>query len=122
MEYVQAGKMSWEDKVGPRGGKLSGGQKQRCAIARALVRNPQYLILDEATSALDSASEQVVQAALDAARQGRTTLAIAHRLSTIKDSDTIFVVAAGEVAEQGTHDELMAKQAQYWHLYQRGSQ
>jgi len=79
-------------------------------------------MLDEATSALDTASEQVVQAAIDVAKQGRTTFAIAHRLSTIKDSDVIFVFGGGQVAESGTHEELMKAQGVYWHLTKRGAE
>jgi ATP-binding cassette subfamily B (MDR/TAP) protein 1 len=96
--------------VGLRGSILSGGQKQRVAIARAVVRKPAILLLDEATSALDTASERVVQAALDqiVAKQRRTIITIAHRLSTIRAADLIAVISAGHVAEQGTHDELMA--------------
>jgi len=106
----------WHTQVGPRGSRLSGGQKQRVAICRALLRNPPILLLDEATSALDSQSERVVQAALEAARQGRTSIAIAHRLSTIQDCDVILVVAEGQVAETGTHGELMSKKGVYYKL------
>eukprot|EP00438_Fugacium_kawagutii_P023045 Skav233278 [mRNA] locus=scaffold3673:45595:65022:- [translate_table: standard] len=101
----------WATAVGPRGARLSGGQKQRVAICRALVRNPPILLLDEATSALDSQSERLVQKALEAAKQNRTSIAIAHRLSTIEDCDVILVVSEGQVAEVGTHGQLMERKA-----------
>jgi ATP-binding cassette subfamily B protein len=103
--------------VGERGYRLSGGEKQRIAIARVLLKDPAVLILDEATSALDSIGERVVQEALDTASRGRTTIAIAHRLSTVVDADVIFVVVAGQIAESGTHDELLAARGTYWELY-----
>lgn len=122
MDFVFKGKIKWGDHVGQKGGKLSGGQKQRVAIARALIRQPPVLLLDEATSALDSASEKVVQEALDVAKKGRTTFTIAHRLSTIRDSDLIVVIVAGVLAEQGTHDELMQAHGVYYNLVQKGAQ
>ena len=102
--------------VGKQGAQLSGGQKQRIAIARALVRNPQILLLDDATSALDSESERVVQAALDRARQGRTTIVISHRISTFQSADYVAFMENGCIVEMGTHDKLMEQRGRYYNL------
>lgn len=106
----------YDTNVGERGFLLSGGQKQRIAIARAMVSDPKILLLDEATSALDTKSEGVVQAALDVAAQGRTTIVIAHRLSTIKTADNIVVMSQGRIVEQGSHDALLEKKSAYYNL------
>jgi len=111
----------WQTRVGERGLKLSGGEKQRVAIARTLLKNPDILIFDEATSALDSKTEKAIQAQLDAAARGRTTLVIAHRLSTVMNADEIIVLDQGRILERGGHAELLGRNgpyAQMWRLQQ----
>ncbi|REG87334.1 ABC transporter ATP-binding protein [Winogradskyella sediminis] len=112
-EFVKDLPQSIHTNIGDSGGKLSGGQKQRLSIARAVLKNPPIMILDEATSALDTESEKLVQDALEKMMQNRTSIVIAHRLSTIQNADLIVVMQKGEIAEQGTHTELMAKNGVY---------
>jgi len=115
-DFVSGLPEGYQTNVGERGFLLSGGQKQRIAIARAVVSDPKILLLDEATSALDTKSEGVVQAALDKAAEGRTTIVIAHRLSTIKHADNIVVMSEGRIVEQGRHDELLEQRGAYHSL------
>lgn len=112
-EFIAELPQGYDTYLGDRGVRLSGGQRQRIAIARAILKNPPLLLLDEATSALDAHSERMVQAALEKAMQGRTTLVIAHRLATVQRADCIWVLDKGKLVEQGTHKELIAKAGLY---------
>jgi len=112
-EFVQNLPEGINTNIGDGGGKLSGGQKQRISIARAVLKNPPIMVLDEATSALDTESERLVQDALEKMMANRTSVVIAHRLSTIQKADLIVVMHHGEIAEQGTHEELLAKNGTY---------
>jgi ATP-binding cassette subfamily B protein len=117
--FIRLSPKGYDTEVGERGLKLSGGEKQRVAIARTILKAPPILLLDEATSALDSHTEKDIQDALDEMSQGRTTLVIAHRLSTIVAADEIIVLAHGEVAERGTHQQLLAKGGLYASMWNR---
>ena len=115
--FIRAMPEGYETPVGERGVRLSAGQRQRISIARALLKNPRILILDEATSALDTESEHEVQAALEILMKGRTTFVIAHRLSTIQNADRILVLHEGQIIEDGSHKELMARKSMYYRLW-----
>ena len=114
--YISTKENNYDTNIGDRGGKLSGGERQRLTIARAVLKNPPILILDEATSSLDTESERLVQDAINNMMQNRTSVVIAHRLSTIRHADEIVVLQKGEIAERGTHDELLAKNGFYKRL------
>ncbi|EMA65714.1 ABC transporter [Halorubrum aidingense JCM 13560] len=116
-EFIENLPDGYDTMVGERGVKLSGGQRQRVTIARAVLKDPNILILDEATSDVDTETEMLIQRSLDRLTEDRTTFAIAHRLSTIKDADTILVLEGGEIAERGTHAELLDNDGLYGHLW-----
>ncbi len=115
-EFIVQTEKGYQTLIGERGSKLSGGQRQRISIARAVLKNPPILILDEATSALDSESEKLVQEALFNLMKNRTSVVIAHRLSTIQHADEIIVIQEGQIAERGTHDQLIQLRGGYWKL------
>ena len=116
-EFIEKLQNGYDTYVGERGVKLSGGQKQRVSIARVFLKNPPVLILDEATSALDNESEYLVGQSLARLAKGRTTLTIAHRLTTIRNADRILVLDGERIAEEGTHEQLLARKGEYWRLW-----
>ena len=116
-EFVQRLPEGYDTSIGDRGTRLSGGQRQRIAIARAVVRDPQFLLFDEATSALDTESERIVQEAISDVLENRTAIVVAHRLSTIVNADRILVFDEGNLVEQGSHTDLLAKNGVYAKLH-----
>jgi subfamily B ATP-binding cassette protein MsbA len=118
-EFIDKLDDKFDSEIGEDGVTLSGGQRQRLSIARAIAKDSPILILDEATSALDSATEKLVQSAINKMQQGRTTIIIAHRLSTIQNADRIIVLKDGEIIEQGSHNELLEISGEYSKLTQQ---
>jgi ATP-binding cassette subfamily B protein len=116
-DFVSALPNGYDTQVGERGQKLSGGQRQRIALARAILKNPRILVLDEATSAVDNETEAAIQRSLDRVVVGRTSIIIAHRLSTVRNADVIYVMDAGRIVEQGTHDDLRGAGGPYAALW-----
>jgi ATP-binding cassette subfamily B protein len=117
-QFIERLPYSYDTIVGERGQKLSGGQRQRLAIARVVLKNPPVLILDEATSAVDNETEAAIVRSLERITQNRTTIAIAHRLSTIRHAQQICVLEQGQLVEQGTHEQLLARGGLYTGLWQ----
>jgi ATP-binding cassette, subfamily B, bacterial len=121
-DFILAKPDGYDTMVGERGSRLSGGERQRISIARAILHDPKILILDEATSSVDVETEQLIQEAIQRLVSGRTTFAIAHRLSTLRHADRLIVLERGEISEEGTHEELMARQGTFYKLAQKQTQ